>query len=216
MASSIVKLDVKGDVSRVMAALNGVQKKVVEPAASKAINDTLTSVRAESASDLRAAINVRTVGAVKKALTIVRARQSNLHGEILAKQQFKWNAADFMKRAPTLPKKGRQKGGITFYEHNKTTQVPSGFLVRGRYSGKIVAIMRRKTVGRSKIEGKWKWNAGWARSIYATHYLPEEFLQSRIVESMQRTAGIKFKERFDHEMKYRLEKLAGKANAGAK
>lgn len=187
-----VSLDVRSDfrqVRRLFAELGpGVSR-----AASRALNKTATSVRADVAREIQKKRNLR-IGVIKKQLKLKRATKNYLlasieaSGEPIAMRHFGANAT---KKGVTVRiTKGTKRIALTKYG-NKSFIVPG-------FAGNNIFV--RKTKKRLHIV-EWQRVPG----------IPTVFLQEKIREGMESNARTVWDKRFKEEINYEIQKASNQA-----
>lgn len=185
-------LSVIGDVKRVERMLSGIRLKAVRPSASKSINRALTPGRNMAAAAIKKEINIRRIGKIKETLKISPSTVATLTGRITSGAAHKFNIVEFMSSA-RIPK--RRGGGIKHGEFGGSHSISYGFLVSGKYSNKVIGVVPTKRT------------ASGLRTLYSSHYVPEEFVKPEVLTAIEREVYVVFIKNFEHELQYRLSKL---------
>lgn len=78
----MIQLDVRADISRVQRFYSNLKKSAVPKAAARAINDTLTTIRAEGARAIKRQHPALRISDIKSKMTMKRAYYRNLRGMV--------------------------------------------------------------------------------------------------------------------------------------
>lgn len=76
----MIKLDIRADIRQAQRYLTNLRKDAVQAAAARAINDTIITVRAEGAREIKDEHPALRIGDIKNAMTMKRAHKYNLRG----------------------------------------------------------------------------------------------------------------------------------------
>ena len=180
----MIGLNVKADareVERVLAGIRGGAPTVLR----RALNRTITPVRAEAARDVAQDMRVR-VGTARRAMALRRATNRSLEASVTASGQ----------RIPLIEFRARPvRQGIS-YDLGRGRTVAKGAFLSTMKSGHRGAFRRK---------GKSRLPIGELRGPS----IPHVFLQEKIVEAMRRVAGKVWSAEVERQLRFFLSRRHG-------
>jgi hypothetical protein len=179
------KLDVRGDVNRMLRQNAGMHEKILR-AAARAVNATAADVRKAAIDDIAARNKSFSKQTVRGYVTVKQAKVSKQsirqdgtvrvnYGGITARVIAAGKAPNliyFVTPAARNPAAWRQGDGVAANVAGRTTVYNGTFVVRAR-NGKMIVVTRSQAAKSSPRsmrykdgEGKWKWRPKWSKGIY--------------------------------------------------
>lgn len=178
-----MQFNVRADLKEVERWANTVQRERVPTAAARAINKTLTSVRAESTKRIRDERALK-ASVVRDALRIIKANKFRLFGAVEASGRpiplREYQARQTKKGVTVKVSPGGRK--LVVNAGNAAFQLE-------RYGQHVYARTGKTRLPIKKLYGP---------------SIPATFLKEKVVQAMDRVAGDNWPKRFAEELKYEL------------
>lgn len=209
-----LKLDVQGDVAKVIKANEALRTKLLQ-ASARALNRTADNVRAAAVKEIAQRERIKQADVRKYVRVSVRANYtgrnvikgvnaqgaSSLSATVTANGKAP-NLIEFVTRGNRTPTAFRNASGVTVHVLGKTDVREGAFIVRAR-NGKMVVVSRSYNAKTNRFEmrpkgqgGKWK--KGWSKGLYGPPP-PRTFANKVVMDSMDRLARIRWPINWKHE-----------------
>lgn len=200
-----LKLDVQGDVAKVIKANELLRTKLLQ-ASARALNRTADNVRTAAVKEIAQRERIKQADVRKYVRVSVRANYtgrnvikgvnaqgaSSLSATVTANGKAP-NLIEFVTRGNRTPTAFRNAAGVTAHVMGRTTVYNGSFIVRAR-NGKMVVVTRSAMARR--VNGKWQ--PKWSKGLYGPPP-PRTFANKVVMDSMDRLARIRWPINWKHE-----------------
>lgn len=192
-------IDVRSNISDVLARMDSYKRDVVEKAIPRALNRTAEMARTEASRRMRDDGYNYTAGEIKAAMSLFKASTGRLVASIKVKRQVK----SLMLFSPR-----ESKAGVTVKVHGAKKLIKGAFigqLRNGRQGVYVEDKAAGKTVVRHSKQYKKGGRGGWHDFPIRKLYGPSvggSYSTARIQEIMEQMIRSTFMDRLQHEIEY--------------
>jgi len=191
----ILAPDLKGLSKRI----SQIHDKVVLAATNAAINKAADKIKTKAAKEISNKTGIKPVLKIRKAITIKRSRINTLTATITARS-IQNNLIQYAGTSKTKLKAFRKEKGVTATAWGKEKLYKGTFVVRGKSSGKLIVVSRRKGASR---------DSGWSKSIYGPS-VPRSFSKQDINSTLIKHGHEEFHKEFERQVRWRMDKVMRK------
>lgn len=194
-----MQVDVRDNISQVLACMDGYKRDVVQQAIPRAINRTAEMAVTSASREMRTDGYNFTASEIKAAISLMKASSSRLVATMSVRRKTK----SLMEFSPR-----ESKAGVTVKVHGAKKLIKGAFLaqrqnglsgvyVEDKAAGKI--ILRRAKQYKKGSRGGW--HSFPAKKLYGPS-VGGAYANDKIQQIMQRLIAINFEDRLVHEIKY--------------
>jgi len=187
------------DLKGLSKRISQIHDKVVLAATNAAINKAADKIKTKAAKEISNKTGIKPLLKIRKALTIKRSRINTLTATITARS-IQNNLIQYVGTSKTKLKAFRKEKGVTATAWGRTKLYKGTFVVRGKSSGKLIVVSRRKGASRG---------SGWSKSIYGPS-VPRAFSEQHINSTLIKHGHEEFNKEFERQVKWRMDKVMRK------
>jgi len=200
----MINIKIKHDLKGLAKKIGKINEKVVRASANAAINKAASEIKTKAALEISKETDIKPVLKIRKALSIQRSRVGTLTAVVTARSIHN-NLIQYAGASKTKLKAFRKEKGVTAKAWGKEKTYKGTFVVRGKNSGKLVVVTRKKSASRSGGQ----WNKGWSRSIYGPS-IPKTFSEQKINSILIKHGREEFSKEFERQVRWRMNKIMRK------
>ncbi len=194
-----MKVDVRGNMSRILADLGRVKQDVVQKAIPRALNRVGAMAITQSSRELRTEGYNFSASEIKDAINQTKASSSSLVTTLKIRRKTK-SLMEFNPR--------ESKAGVTVRIHGQAKLIKGAFIAQ-RLNGKTGVFIEDKAAGKIILRRQKQYKrgsrGGWhslpARKLYGPS-VGGVYANDKVQKVMEVFIGEKFRERLIHEIKY--------------